>query len=148
MRSEFTGRHMAAILVGGFGIVVAVNFTMATLANRGFGGVVVENSYVASQKYNDWLEQARAQQQLGFSAEVSRDNEGHLLVSTSDVPELATASAVIRRPLGQPDTREIRFERVGPDMLRSNEAVPAGRWTVRLTLDHEGRSWASEAHIS
>ena len=39
---EFTGRDMALVLVGGFGIVVAVNFFMASLATGGFHGVVVE----------------------------------------------------------------------------------------------------------
>ena len=148
MRKEFTGRHMAAILVTGFGIVVAVNFTMATIATRGFGGVVVENSYVASQKYNGWLEEARAQEKLGYSAEVTRDAEGHLVVTTSDVPEYATASAEIRRPLGKAERRSISFERIGPELLRSSEPVPTGRWTVRLTLQNGSNRWASEAHIS
>ena len=49
MTKKFTGKHMATILVLGFGVVVAVNFTMASLATNGFSGVVVENSYVASQ---------------------------------------------------------------------------------------------------
>lgn len=148
MRKEFTGRHMTAVLVFGFGIVVAVNFTMAALATKGFGGVVVENSYVASQKYNGWLEQAREQDRLGYSAEVSRDAHGHLVVSTSDVPQFATASAEIRRPLGKPDARSIDFERSGPNQFRSNKPVPAGRWTVRLTLHNAGEVWAREAHIS
>lgn len=148
MRKEFTGKHMAAILVTGFGIVIAVNFTMATIATRGFGGVVVENSYVASQKYNGWLEEARAQEQLGYSAQITRDAEGHLLVSTSDVPEYATASAEIRRPLGKAERRSVTFERIGPELLRSDRPVPAGRWTVRLTLQNGNSHWASEAHIS
>ena len=46
MRREFTGRDMAMVMVAGFGVVVAVNFYMASLAIGGFGGVVVENSYV------------------------------------------------------------------------------------------------------
>ena len=68
MRGPFTGRHMALILVAGFGIVIAVNFLMAYLAARDFGGVVVENSYVASQNYNSWLKEADAQRQLGWEA--------------------------------------------------------------------------------
>ena len=148
MRSEFTGKHMAAILVTGFAIVIAVNLTMATMATRGFGGVVVENSYVASQKFNGWLEEARRQESLGYSAEVSRDGKGHILVSTKGVPEAASASAQIRRPLGKPDTRAVTFERLGPDMLRSSEAVPEGRWTVRLTLHHLNDSWVREVPIS
>ena len=38
MRREFTGRDMAKILVAGFGVVVAVNFGMATIAARSFSG--------------------------------------------------------------------------------------------------------------
>ena len=43
----FTGRHMAAIMVAFFGVVIAVNVYMARLATSTFTGVVVENSYVA-----------------------------------------------------------------------------------------------------
>ena len=46
MKGEFTGRHMAAILVTGFGVVIAVNVLMASLAVGTFGGVVVDNQYV------------------------------------------------------------------------------------------------------
>ncbi len=148
MRKEFTGRHMTAILVAGFGVVFAVNFTMAALATEGFGGVVVENSYVASQKYNGWLEQSREQDKLGYSAEIARDDDGHLVVSTADVPQYATASAEIRRPLGTPDARTVELERSGPNEFRSNKPVPSGRWTVRLTLHNSGKIWAREAHIS
>jgi nitrogen fixation protein FixH len=52
---RFTGRHMTGILVAFFGVVMTVNFTMAYVAISGFGGTVVDNSYVASQNYNRWL---------------------------------------------------------------------------------------------
>jgi nitrogen fixation protein FixH len=52
---ELTGRKVAAIFVVFFGVIMAVNFTMASFASSTFGGVVVKNSYVASQKYNGWL---------------------------------------------------------------------------------------------
>ena len=42
MAKEFTGRHMTAILVGFFGVVIAVNLTMASYATGTFGGVVVD----------------------------------------------------------------------------------------------------------
>ncbi len=65
---RFTGRHMAAIMFAFFGVVIAVNVTMATFATRTFGGTVVDNSYVASQKYNGWLAEARRQERLGWTA--------------------------------------------------------------------------------
>ena len=34
----FTGRHMAMILIAGFGVVIAVNVAMARMAISTFGG--------------------------------------------------------------------------------------------------------------
>jgi len=55
MTGRFTGWHMTFILVSFFAVVIAVNLTMAHFASSTFGGLVVENSYVASQKYDGWL---------------------------------------------------------------------------------------------
>ena len=74
----FTGWHMTAILVAGFAVVIAVNMAMATIAVRSFGGTVVENSYVASQKFNGWLAQARAQEKLGWRDRVTLDPARHV----------------------------------------------------------------------
>ena len=54
-QGEFTGRHMAIIMVAFFGVIIAVNLTMATLASRSWTGLVVKNSYVESQKFNSVL---------------------------------------------------------------------------------------------
>ena len=65
-RKPFGGRQMAAIFVTGFGIVIAVNVAMASLAVESFHGTVVDNSYVASQSYNGWLGKAAASKALGW----------------------------------------------------------------------------------
>ncbi|MEM6585333.1 MAG: FixH family protein, partial [Pseudomonadota bacterium] len=57
---KFTGKHMLITMVVGFGIVAAVNFYMASRAVGGFHGIVVDNSYVASQKFNDWMDEAES----------------------------------------------------------------------------------------
>ena len=57
---KFTGWHMTGILVAFFGVVVSVNVFMARAAISTFGGTVVDNSYVASQKFNGWLDKAEA----------------------------------------------------------------------------------------
>ena len=76
----FTGWHMTAILVAFFGVVMAVNFTMARFAMSTFGGKVVENSYVASQHYNQWLERAAAQDRLGWDTALTLDADRHVLL--------------------------------------------------------------------
>lgn len=149
MKSEFTGRHMAVIVVSGFGIIIAVNLFMATLAVRGFGGVVVENSYVASQEYNSWLEAAERQKALGWTAEMTRSANGHLIVeSPSTAGEDATVVAVARRPLGKPQTTRLRFIESTPGNHVSLEPLEPGRWIVRLTISTpDGRSWSAEEHM-
>ncbi|TGV41583.1 cytochrome oxidase, partial [bacterium M00.F.Ca.ET.168.01.1.1] len=37
---EFTGRHMLVIILAFFGVVIAVNLTMATLASTSWTGLV------------------------------------------------------------------------------------------------------------
>jgi nitrogen fixation protein FixH len=138
---------MAAILVAGFGVVVAVNFLMAGLALRGFGGVVVENSYVASQQFNGWLEKAERQKALGWTATVFRGEGGRLAVETAGVPDGAGIAATLRRPLGRPETTDITFMETGPDRYHSREVVAPGRWTIRLVITSGGKRWFHQEPI-
>jgi nitrogen fixation protein FixH len=147
MKGEFTGKHMLAVLVGGFGIVFAVNFTMAAYATGSFSGVVVENSYVASQKYNGWLEEARESDKLGWSVDLDREASGRLAVLTADVPEGAQVSAELRRPLGKAEHRSLAFAADGSGRFVSGEAVPDGRWIVRLSIEYAGQRWAEEREV-
>lgn len=147
MKREFTGRHMTAVLVGGFGIVIAVNLFMATLATRGFGGVVVENSYVASQKFNGWLDEARQQETLGWSAELERQDDGTLAIMSQGVPTGAEVTAQLRRPLGQAEITEMEFAEIAPGVRVSREIVGAGRWIARITIVSGDDSWTREVRI-
>lgn len=136
MTRHFTGWHMTAILVFGFGVVVAVNLLMATLAVGSFGGVVVENSYIASQKFNTWLAEAREENALGWSASVSRSGDGHLLVATMGAPAGTQAAAELRHPLGREQPMAFVLRSDGQGGFSSSDPLPEGRWLVRLTLSH------------
>ncbi|MFN5902095.1 MAG: FixH family protein, partial [Novosphingobium sp.] len=102
MTGELTGRKVAAIFVVFFGVIMAVNFTMARFASSTFGGVVVENSYVASQKFNGWLEAARVQQQLGWQVELARlpDDRVALRIKGATAQGMAVIARA-RHPLGR-----------------------------------------------
>jgi len=50
--AELKGKHVAAMFVSGFGIIIAVNLTLAWNAVRTFPGLEVKNSYVASQSFD------------------------------------------------------------------------------------------------
>ncbi len=141
---QFTGRHMAIILVSFFGIVIAVNVTMARYASATFGGLVVDNSYVASQKFNGWLAKARAEKTLGWSADLVRRPDRHLDVTLATAHgTLAGAhlSALVRHPLGRMPERNLSFHDLGDGHYESVEALPAGRWIVHLEADAQGRTF-------
>lgn len=143
----FTGRHMAAILVAGFGIVVAVNFAMASLANSTFGGIVVENSYVASQHFNRWLDEAKAQEALGWKLEASRRRDGRVIADLAGVPAYPVVTAVARHPLGRMPDAMLTFSRDAEGGYVSREVLPQGRWTLRFTVDAQGRTWRREQEV-
>jgi nitrogen fixation protein FixH len=148
MTRRFTGRHMAAILVTFFGIVFAVNFVMAGYAHSTFGGIVVENSYVASQKFNGWLEEARAQERLGWSAGIKRDDDGSVRVMLDGPGPQARLAAIARHPLGRAPDRELTFVRAADGSFVSRETLPAGRWTMRLEVRDGDDIWRSEDHLT
>lgn len=147
MNRTFTGKHMAALLVAGFGIVVAVNLLMATLAVGGFSGVVVENSYVASQRFNGWLEQARQQQALGWTAVPTRLVDGRVAIAADGVPRGAKVAAELRRPLGNPDTTRLAFFPAAGGQFTSRTSIGPGRWIIRLTITADTRRWSSEREL-
>ena len=47
-----TGRHVFAIFLLAFGTIISVNIFMAYSAIKTFPGVEVENSYIASQTFD------------------------------------------------------------------------------------------------
>ena len=144
MGRAFTGRHIAAILVAFFGLIVAVNFTMARFASSTFGGIVVENSYVASQQFNGWLADAKAAEALGWDAVTTWRPDGRLALAVSGAPAGTTAEGLARHPLGRLPDRAIVFEATGPGRFLSREALPDGRWTLRLALSADGQEWRRE----
>lgn len=144
---RFTGWHMAAILVTFFGTVAAVNFTMARYATGTFGGVVVENSYVASQEFNGWLAAAAASEALGWQVVTTWRPDGRLVLAVHGAPEAVTATAIARHPLGRLPDRPIAFTPIGRGRYLSDAALPEGRWTLRLQLEHGGDVWRSEEDL-
>ena len=145
--ATFTGRHMAAIFVGGFGIVIAVNLLMASLAVGSFHGTVVDNSYVASQNYNDWLRQAAASKALGWQAVPRRRKDGRVVVETLAVPAGARITGTAAHPLGLRADTPLTFAPLGKGSWVSNETVQAGRWQVRLAIRAGEEAWAGEADL-
>ncbi len=135
---KFTGYHAAAMIVGFFAVVVAVNLVMAQFALSTFSGTVVDNSYVASQKYNKWLEQARDQMEYGWtvSPALRKAGKASIAITTSDGAPLqgATMEAVAEHPIGQSDPFEISFTQATTGEYQSVQPLPEGRWKLKIII--------------
>ena len=145
--SKFTGKHMAAVFVGGFGIVIAVNLFMAFHAVGGFHGTVVDNSYVASQKYNGWLAKAESSRALGWQVVADRRDDGRVVLETIAVPAGATIAVAAERPLGAREATSLTFAPEAQGRWVSNEALAAGRWQLRMAIRASGQEWAGESEL-
>lgn len=144
--STFTGRHAAVWIVGFFAVVIAVNVVMMRLAASTFGGTVVDNSYVASQRYNRWLEQAERQKRLGWDIEAQRLGNGRLQAILAGAPMDATLAAVARHPLGRAADVKLTFARKGNTFV-SHEKLPAGRWILRYDASAGADRFRAEEEV-
>lgn len=147
VRGQFTGWHMLAIMVAFFGVVIAVNVTMMQIARGSFGGIVVENSYVASQEFNGWLQAARAQERLGWQVETGLAADRTVAVAVSGSPDPLAITATARHPLGRQPDQALTFHRTAAGQYVSTTALPAGRWTLRLQLASGDAVWRQEVPV-
>lgn len=147
MERRFTGRHMTMILVAFFGIVIAINLLMARFATSTFGGIVVENTYVASQEFNGWLDDAREQRALGWDAVTTWRPDNRLAVQLTGVPEGAKVTALAHHPLGRLPDRAIAFAANGENRFLSTSALPAGRWLLRLEVTAANQVWRHQEEL-
>jgi nitrogen fixation protein FixH len=141
MTSRFTGRHMLIVMVAFFGTVIAVNITMAMFATRTFGGTVVDNSYVASQKFNGWLKDARDQDALGWSLALTLGEDRHPVIAAAagKIPLAgAVVTATAKHPVGRAPDIALTFTEVAPGQFRAVQPLPAGRWNIHMEAAQGG----------
>jgi nitrogen fixation protein FixH len=131
---KFTGKHMALVMVGGFGVVIAVNLVMASFAVGSFHGTVVDSSYVASQKFNGWMEEARQVRSSGWKVTAKRVFGGQVQITTTGVPPQARIEAYATRPVGESKTVIFTFVEESAGRWISNETIDQGRWDLRLVI--------------
>ncbi|MDP6704706.1 MAG: FixH family protein [Alphaproteobacteria bacterium] len=84
---ELTGRHVLAMLVGFFAVILVANIVFVWLALDSWTGLDTENAYLRGLDYNRTLEQAAAQQRLGWRLDYEIVDEGanrRLTVRLSD----------------------------------------------------------------
>lgn len=134
---EFTGRHMLAIMLAFFGVIIAVNLTLATLAGRSWTGLEVKNSYVASQDYNAALAVADRQRARGWQSKLVHEAGSLTLTVTTasgNAVRRAELEALLKRPVHENDDRELKFQEVGPGVYRAATSMEPGAWDIDVRV--------------
>ena len=143
--TPFTGRKMLLSVVAFFGVVIAANLTMMGFALSTHTGVVVPNSYVASQDFNDRIADAAAQRARGWRAAFAYEN-GEAVVEFVDrdgapITGLDLAGA-IGRPVTEAEDRTLGFRETSPGRYAATVDLAAGEWR----LDATAASATGETH--
>jgi nitrogen fixation protein FixH len=153
-----TGRHVALALAGFFGVIVAVNLTLALLAARSWSGLVVENSYAAGLHFNQDLAEARRQRALGWTDGVGHDR-GRLRfeVRGRDGTPVGglKVEARLRRPTHDGEDRVLKLSPDAGGVYRAGDALAAGAWDVEihagdghgLRYRRDARLWVAEGSL-
>ncbi|MEH6720478.1 MAG: FixH family protein [Aurantimonas endophytica] len=143
--SQFTGRHMAAVMVLFFGTIIAVNFTMAFLATSTWSGLVVGNSYVESQRFNTVTETRERQAARGWSVDTGYD-DGRFVVALVDRDGLpvqgSKVTAAIGRPASAQQDRTLTLQPLREGGYGGETDLAPGLWEADVIVETPGaESW-------
>lgn len=138
----FTGRHMLMIMLTFFAVVLTANLTLVYYANHSWTGLVVPNSYVASQEFNattQKLEQAAAD----FHATLDYQS-GKLKITLHDNNGKAASSGNVVVTLGRPshegEDKSIALLESGDGVFSADIVLGKGQWSGTVTADIAGRA--------
>lgn len=128
---RMTGRKVLIISVSSFAVILAANLTLAFNAVSTFPGLEVDNSFVASQNFNQELAEQLA---LGWDVKASHE-EGILTLAITDsegAPVRVThMDAVLGAATHVRDDQEPEFVFID-GAYRAPVDIGPGNWNIRL----------------
>ncbi|WP_136646133.1 FixH family protein [Tabrizicola sp. YIM 78059] len=130
--AELKGKHVLAITVGSFAVIIAVNLTLAFKAVSTFPGLEVKNSYVAGQGFNA---RKAAQEALGWTL-APKYSDGRVELAFTDRDGLPVRVDDLQVLIGR--TTEAAND-VWPEFVLAGDVYFArvdlarGKWMVKVT---------------
>ena len=136
MTKPLTGKHVFAIFATAFGVIIAVNLTLAFNAVATFPGLETKNSYVVSQTF----ERDRSNQlALGWQVDASLVGEILTLQITDATgpisPHLVSATLGRATHVNQDQTPEFTFD--GTAFKANVGALQSGNWNLRIVAQSQ-----------
>ncbi len=145
MPDRVTGRHVLIYMLMFFGVIIGVNLTMAFFATGSWTGLVVKNSYVASQDFNNMRARADEQKALGWQHTFSY-SDGAFSFSLKDknghVVPLASVEVMVGRPAAEAEDRTIALTKMVGGTYTAAEDLSVGQWSMEIkAIARDGKEW-------
>lgn len=138
---RFTGWHMLGVMFLFFGTIITVNMIMAWNAVSSWSGLVVQNTYVASQQFNGKAEAAKRRAATGIkgSLSVNGENVMYQVYHPSDAAYRPDSVVLnFKRPVGETQNFELTLSPTADGKYMAVHSVPAGQWIVESIVTHSG----------
>lgn len=145
----FTGWHMLGAMLLFFGTIITVNFTMAYYASSTWSGLVVKNTYVASQEFNGKAAGIRSMLATGIKGklDVKGDQIRYALTLPGDEPVNADkVTAHFKRPVGEHQDFITELQPAGAGIYEARREVLKGHWIVEMIAIKDGKTIMHEAN--
>lgn len=154
---ELKGRHVLAILLGFFGVVLAANLIYVYVALESFRGLSTESPYRKGLAYNQTIAAGRAQQAAGWHVNLSATPAADAIVVEETVQDRdgqaiggLSISGSLRHPVDEKLDHGLTFKEAAPGHYRARLAAPLhGQWNAvvearrgnELVYRREQRLW-------
>jgi len=140
--TRFTGWHMFGVLALFFGVTILVNVTLAVFASGSWTGLIVKNSYVASQSYNERLASDERQAGLGWVGTFVYDKATITLQMTDAAGNpvaVDTVFVTLRRPAAEQQDHRIQLDRMAVGQFAATHPLATGLWAADVRIDSPGQ---------
>ncbi len=146
---ELTGRHVLFILLGFFGVMIAVNAYFTIVAVKTFRGEDVPQSYRQGLEYNQTIAARLDQKNTGWTARMNIATQGggsrRLILQIEDKTAQgiggALISAVLRHPVDSAKDKVVAFKDTGAGRYSADLGNISGQWTLNATVNRDGVSF-------
>ncbi|EEZ32372.1 FixH family protein [Brucella sp. NF 2653] len=134
----FTGWHMLGIMFMFFGVIIAVNLLMAYNAVHSWSGLVIQNSYVASQEFNDKAKTGKEQAALNWQSKPAYENgvfTWQLADHNGKAVAMTGGTVDFKRPVGDAHDTKVTLTVREPGILTAPLELGEGAWIMEVNAD-------------
>lgn len=146
---ELTGRHVLIMLIGFFGIILAINVYFAFAAVKTFRGEDVPRSYRQGLEYNQTIAARATQNKMGWRVRYNTvslgEGQSDLIIAISDkngVPISGLSlSGILRHPTDTKRDLAVNLTEEKSGKYKSTLVIPNGQWTLMAAARNAQQSF-------